>query len=63
MKEFFQELLEKAKDIKSVDDIFAFAQEKGINITEEQAKEYFEQIKDKVDLSKLGKLGSLFKKD
>lgn len=51
MKEFFQQLLEKAKDIKSVDDIFALAQENGIDIDEEKAKEYFEQIKGKINFN------------
>ncbi len=51
MNEFFQELLAKAKNIKSVDDIFALAQENGIDITEEKAKEYFEQIKGKINLN------------
>ncbi len=50
MNEFFQTLLEKAKDIRSIDDIFALAKE---------YKEYFEKIKGKIDL---GSLGGLFKK-
>lgn len=59
MKEFFQTLLEKAKDIRSVDDIFELAKEYGIDIDEETAKEYFEKIKGKIDL---GSLGGLFNK-
>lgn len=59
MKEFFQTLLEKAKDIKSVDDVFALAQEYGIDIDEETAKEYFDKVKGKINL---GSLGGLFNK-
>ncbi len=47
MNEFFSELLEKAKSIKSIDDILALAKEKGIDISEEQAKEFFDKIKSK----------------
>jgi len=52
MNEFLSELLAKAKTIKSLDDVIALANEKGINITEEQAKEYFEQIKSKFNFFK-----------
>ena len=39
-----QELVNKAKKAKSVEELLALAKENGIELTNEQAKEYFAQL-------------------
>lgn len=42
--EFTPEILEKAKAAKSVEELLALAKENGIDINEDGAKAYFEQL-------------------
>ena len=42
-----KEMLEKAKTAKNVEELLALAKENGVEITEEQAKEYFEKFNTK----------------
>ncbi|MBQ5329416.1 MAG: Nif11-like leader peptide family RiPP precursor, partial [Oscillospiraceae bacterium] len=39
-----QELVNKARKAKSVEELLALAKENGIELTDEQAKEYFAQL-------------------
>lgn len=45
------ELIEKARQTKSVEELFALAKENGITISEEEAKDYFEQLHKTGELS------------
>ena len=47
----YEELLFKVKDAKSAEEIFTIANANGMEITEEQAKTYFEQINKKGNLT------------
>ena len=40
-----KEMLEKAKEAKSAEELLAFARERGVELTEEQAKAYFDQLR------------------
>lgn len=44
MENFNQELLEKAKQTKSAEELLALAKENGMELTEEQAKAYYTQF-------------------
>ena len=44
MTNFNEELLEKAKQTKSVEELLALAKENGMEMTEEQANAYFSQL-------------------
>ena len=44
MKSFNAEMIEKAKDAKSAKELFELAKAEGIDITEDEARKYFEQI-------------------
>ena len=44
MKNFNTEMIEKAKGAKSAKELFEFAKAEGIDITEDEARKYFEQI-------------------
>ena len=44
---FTPELIEKAKSAKSPEELFALAKENGVELTEESAKAYFEQLNPK----------------
>ena len=44
MKNLTPELIEKAKAAKSAEELLALAKENGVELTEEEAKTYFEQI-------------------
>ena len=44
MKNITPELIAKAKTAKSTDELLALAKENGVELTEEEAKTYFEQI-------------------
>lgn len=45
--ELNKELLEKAKEAKSVEELLALAKDNGIGLTEEEAKTYFTQLNPK----------------
>ena len=45
--ELRKELLAKAKEAKSVEELLAFAKENGIELTDEKAKEYFTKLNTK----------------
>ena len=45
MKNFNPELIEKAKAAQSVEELLALAKENSTELTEEEAKTYFEQLK------------------
>ena len=47
MKNLTPEMIEKAKAAKSVDELLALAKENEIELTEEEAKAYFEQLNPK----------------
>ena len=44
MTNFSEELIEKAKQAKSVEELLALAKENGMEMTEEQANAYFSQL-------------------
>ncbi|MBE6668555.1 MAG: hypothetical protein E7607_09655 [Ruminococcaceae bacterium] len=44
MKNFNAEMIEKAKAAKSAKELFELAKAEGIDITEDEARKYFEQI-------------------
>ena len=44
MVNFTTEIIEKAKGTKSARELFALAKAEGIDITEDEARKYFEQI-------------------
>ena len=44
MKNFNAEMIEKAKGAKSAKELFELAKAAGIDITEDEARKYFEQI-------------------
>ena len=44
MTNYTPELIEKAKIAKSAEELFKFAGENGVELTEEEAKTYFEQL-------------------
>ena len=44
MNNFNTEMIEKAKAAKSVEELFELAKAEGIDITEDEARKYFEQI-------------------
>lgn len=44
MKNFNAEMIEKAKGAKSTKELFELAKTAGIDITEDEARKYFEQI-------------------
>ena len=44
MKNFNAEMIEKAKTVKSAEELLAIAKENGIDMTADEAKTYFEQI-------------------
>ena len=44
MKNFNAEMIEKAKAAKSAEELFELAKAEGIDITEDEARKYFEQI-------------------
>ena len=44
MKNFNTEMIEKAKGVKSAKELFELAKAEGIDITEDEARKYFEQI-------------------
>lgn len=44
MTDFTPEMIEKAKAAKSAEELLAIAKENGIELTEEEAKNYFEQL-------------------
>ena len=44
MKNFNAEMIEKAKGAKSAKELFELAKAEGIDITEDEARKYFEQI-------------------
>ena len=44
MKNFNAEMIEKAKAVKSAKELFELAKADGIDITEDEARKYFEQI-------------------
>ena len=44
MKNFTPELIEKAKNAKSAEELLKYAGENGVEITEEEAKTYFAQL-------------------
>jgi hypothetical protein len=44
-----QEMLEKAKQAKSSNELFVLAKENGIELNEDQAKFYFERLNSKSD--------------
>ena len=44
MQKFSEEIVEKAKKIKSVEELIDFSKESGMELTREQAKVYFEQL-------------------
>lgn len=48
---FTPEIIEKAKQAKSAEELMALAKENGIGITEEQAAEYFERLNRSGELS------------
>ena len=47
MTNFSEELIEKAKQAKSVEELLALAKENGMEITEEQANAYYAQLSPK----------------
>ena len=44
MTDFSAEMIQKAKDAKSAKELFELAKAEGIDITEDEARKYFEQI-------------------
>ena len=44
MKNFNAEMIEKAQAAKSAEELFELAKAEGIDITEDEARKYFEQI-------------------
>ena len=44
---FTPELIEKAKEAKTPEELFALAKENGVELTEESAKAYFNQLNPK----------------
>ena len=44
MTDFSAEMIQKAKGAKSAKELFALAKAEGIDITEDEARKYFEQI-------------------
>ena len=46
-----RELLEKVKDVKSVEELIAWAKENGIELTEEKAKECFAKLNAAAEIS------------
>ena len=47
MENLYQELIEKAKQAKSVEELLALAKENGMEITEDEAKAYYAQLSPK----------------
>lgn len=47
MENLYQELIEKAKQAKSVKELLALAKENGMEMTEEQANAYYAQLSPK----------------
>lgn len=48
---FTQELFEKAKQAKSAEELLALAKENSLELTEDEAKEHFEQLNESGELS------------
>ena len=51
MNNFNPELIAKAKKAKSAEELLALAKENGIDLTEDEARTYFEQLNTKGELS------------
>lgn len=49
--EFTPELIEKAKQAKSAEELFTAAKENGVELSEEEARDYFEQLNKSGELS------------
>lgn len=49
--EFTPELIEKAKQAKSAEELFSAAKENGVELSEDEARDYFEQMNKSGELS------------